>query len=412
MNILDNILQNITYVLFPLTLYLIYFAYIKNMDLEEKSIFLEIALFSSLYMLFRNIDLKNYAYAIVFLNIPLLIAYLKRKTKTAVLISITIIIFLYTNLNISLILLIIEYVLYFIIYSGLMKKNELNIRSITAIFVSIRTFFIAFQSTFYLFFDTNPYHLLLNISTMVIFLVATAYIILLLFEKCEGVMNYNSTLNELNREKEIRTSLFKITHEIKNPLAVCRGYLDMLAEDNYKKYKEYIPIISSEINRTLLLMDDFLDYTKVKINKEDVDLILLLEEISLELKPLFKKNNIKTKLNIPDDEIYLDLDYNRMKQVLVNIFKNSVEAKSDDTTITVDINEHKDMVDIIISDTGVGMSKEVLEKIGQNFYTTKERGTGLGVSLSKEIIALHGGKIHYESTLGKGTKVYISLPAN
>ena len=387
MNILDNILQNITYVLFPLTLYLIYFAYIKNMDLEEKSIFLEIALFSSLYMLFRNIDLKNYAYAIVFLNIPLLIAYLKRKTKTAVLISITLIIFIYTNLNISLILLIIEYVLYFIIYSGLMKKNELNIRSITTIFVSIRTFFIAFQSTFYLFFDTNPYHLLLNISTMVIFLVATAY-------------------------KEIRTSLFKITHEIKNPLAVCRGYLDMLAEDNYKKYKEYIPIISSEINRTLLLMDDFLDYTKVKINKEDVDLILLLEEISLELKPLFKKNNIKTKFNIPDDEIYLDLDYNRMKQVLVNIFKNSVEAKSDDTTITVDINEHKDMVDIIISDTGVGMSKEVLEKIGQNFYTTKERGTGLGVSLSKEIIALHGGKIRYESTLGQGTKVYISLPAN
>ena len=145
MNILDNILQNITYVLFPLTLYLIYFAYIKNMDLEEKSIFLEIALFSSLYMLFRNIDLKNYAYAIVFLNIPLLIAYLKRKTKTAVLISITLIIFIYTNLNISLILLIIEYVLYFIIYSGLMKKNELNIRSITAIFVSIRTFFIAFH---------------------------------------------------------------------------------------------------------------------------------------------------------------------------------------------------------------------------------------------------------------------------
>lgn len=95
----------------------------------------------------------------------------------------------------------------------------------------------------------------------------------------------------------------------------------MLAEDNYKKYKEYIPIISSEVNRTLLLMDDFLDYTKVKINKEDVDLILLLEEISLELKPLFKKNNIKTKFNIPDDEIYLDLDYNRMKQVLVNILK-------------------------------------------------------------------------------------------
>ena len=65
-----------------------------------------------------------------------------------------------------------------------------------------------------------------------------------------------------------------------------------------------------------------------------------------------------------------------MKQVLVNIFKNSVEAKSDDTTITVDINEHKDMVDIIISDTGVGMSKEVLEKIGQTFILPKKEERG------------------------------------
>ena len=65
-----------------------------------------------------------------------------------------------------------------------------------------------------------------------------------------------------------------------------------------------------------------------------------------------------------------------MKQVLVNIFKNSVEAKSDDTTITVDINEHKDMVDIIISDTGVGMSKEVLEKIAKTFILPKKEERG------------------------------------
>ena len=186
----------------------------------------------------------------------------------------------------------------------------------------------------------------------------------------------------------------------------------MLKEDDYKKYRDYIPIISSEINRTLLLMDDFLDYTKVKIKKEDVDLVYLLEEIEKELKPLFKNNNIKTVFNIPDDEIYLDLDYNRIKQVLINVFKNSIEAKSDHTTITLTIEEHKDNVQIIIKDTGIGMDEEVLSKIGQNFYTTKEKGTGLGVSLSKEIIKLHGGSMHYESKLGKGTSVYISLPLN
>lgn len=412
MIVLDHILINMTYLLFPITLYLIYFAYVKNMDLEEKSIFLELALFSSLYMLLRNIDLDNYIYSIIFFNIPLLISYLKRKTKTSIAISIVLIIFLSIKLNFSPILLIIEYLLYFIIYTTLGRKNKITVNNITATFVVIRTFFISFQSTFYILHDESIPSLLVDISIMVILLLLISYITLLLFQKCESIMNYNSTLNELKREKEIRMSLFKITHEIKNPLAVCRGYLDMLKEDDYKKYREYIPIISSEINRTLLLMDDFLDYTKVKIKKEDVDLVYLLEEIEKELKPLFKNNNIKTVFNIPDDEIYLDLDYNRIKQVLINVFKNSIEAKSDNTTITLTIEENKDNVQIIIKDTGIGMDEEVLSKIGQNFYTTKEKGTGLGVSLSKEIIKLHGGSMHYESTLGKGTSVYIKLPLN
>ena len=411
MIIIDTILKNTAYLFFPITLYLIYFAYIKNLDLEEKSICLELALFTSLYLLLKNIDLETFPYSIIFLNIPLLIAYLKRKILTSIFISIILTYFISLNLLISPVLLIIEYSLYFILYTYLNKRNLTTVNVVAAIFITVRTFFIAYQYTFYIMNSENTSVIIPTIFPLIVLLIVISYFTLTLFQKSESIINYNSTINELNREKEIRMSLFKITHEIKNPLAVCRGYLDMLEEDNYKKYKEYLPIVSSEINRTLLLMDDFLDYTKVKINKEDVDIVYLLEELEAELKPLFKKNNIKTTFNIPDEEIYLDLDYNRIKQVLINILKNSIEAKKDkNTTITLNIKEHQKSIEIIIKDTGQGMDEEILSKIGQTFYTTKERGTGLGVSLSKEIIQLHGGTMRYESKIGKGTIVYITLP--
>ena len=237
-----------------------------------------------------------------------------------------------------------------------------------------------------------------------------SYMIIYLYNKAENVMNYSSTLNELNREKEIKASLFKITHEVKNPLAVCRGYLDILEAQDKKDYSKYIPIISSEINRTLNLMDDFLDYTKIKIDTEDSDVYLLLDEIKDSLIPLLKEKDIKYKFNIPDDELYLDLDYNRMKQVLINIYKNSIEAKKDNMKIVLSTKVRNNYLIIEVKDNGIGMDKDVLEKIGENFYTTKTNGTGLGVSLSKEIINLHGGSLSYKSKKNIGTTAIIKLP--
>ena len=108
----------------------------------------------------------------------------------------------------------------------------------------------------------------------------------------------------------------------------------------------------------------------------------------------------------------MELDYNRIKQVLVNIFKNSIEAKIDNKVMKISLNikRYTDFVKIIISDNGCGMSKENLNRVDEMFYTTKDKGTGLGVALSKEIIELHGGTIKYSSTLGKGTTATINLP--
>lgn len=411
MSIFGGIIINTLYILFPLTIYLIYTAYVRNLDLEEKSIILELALYSSLYMLIRYGAMFKTIYPALLFNIPLLISYIKRKKVTSLIISVVLVFYNFHYLHLPVFILIIEYLLYFFVFFVIYHKKE-NKKLFVHSFILVRTIIITYEAIFYIMPNSSYLEVIYYIFISSLILMGISYLVILIFSKSENIMNYNSTLNELNREKEIRASLFKMTHEVKNPLAVCRGYLDMLKQDEEKDYEKYIQVISNEINKTLTLMDDFLDYTKIKITKEDTDLFLLLEEVKEEIFPLLKRQNIEAKFNIPDDEVYLDLDYIRMKQVFVNIYKNSIEASKGKMKITLNTYKKNNLIVIKVSDNGVGMTRETLNHIGENFYTTKENGTGLGVSLSKEIVALHGGKMYYKSVYGKGTDVYIELPTN
>lgn len=407
---IDSFFESTAFLFFPLTLYIIYVAYAKNLDFKEKESLFNVSLFAALYLLFRKVNNSNYIDTIIFINDALLICYLKKHFTASIVMSSIIIFFINYKLNISIIFLLSEYTLYLISYVFLYFKNKINLNNIYISFVLIHIFFSSFIYTYYYLSNVSMYILITKNFVPTIILLLFSYFTLYLFKKCEGIIDFNSTVNELNREKEIKTSLFKITHEIKNPLSVCRGYLDMILMNDYKNYKKYLPIINSEINRTLNLMDDFLDYTKLKIEKEEVDIVYMLEDLVEEIEPLLKKNDIKLDFDLPDDEIYMNIDYKRMKQVFINAVKNSIEAKKDNMTIGINIEDLGNDIKIIISDTGIGMDSEVLSKIGENFYTTKPRGTGLGVSLSKEIVKLHEGKIIYDSVLNEGTKLSIILP--
>ena len=95
----------------------------------------------------------------------------------------------------------------------------------------------------------------------------------------------------LQKEKQIRLSLFKVTHEIKNPIAVCKGYLDMLNVNNKEQVSKYIPIIKSEIERLLTLLEDFMLVNKNNVDLDIMDINLLLEEVTDKLKPLLDENS-------------------------------------------------------------------------------------------------------------------------
>lgn len=412
MPIFENIILLFVFLFFPITCYLIYITHLSNMDRKEQSILLDISLISALFLIIRYINDKS-IYILLFYNIPLLIAYLKGKIPTIIALSITIVFFYNLYISIPLIILSLEYLLYFIIYLYISKYKSKSTNYIN-IFVAIKIFMISFI----IFYIINPNgsiisNLIYLIITSTLF-IAFTYLSLFLFEKGEDITNLYSIMKESKKDKLLFESLSKLTHELKNPISVCKGYLEIIDKNGYQKAPKYLPIISSEIERSLSVINDFSSLGKLKeLNKEEVDLQVLLEEIITILNPLFKKYNANIYLNVKQD-IYLSLDYLRMKQVFVNILKNALEARKEEEPLNVLIEVKKSLkaIKITIKDNGIGMDKNTLDRITEIFYTTKANGNGLGVVLSKEIVEMHNGTINYKSQKDKGTTVTITLPCN
>ena len=108
--------------------------------------------------------------------------------------------------------------------------------------------------------------------------------------------------------------------------------------------------------------------------------------------------------------MYINGDYDRLKQVFVNVIKNSVESVGNDGIIEIEVKKNNKEVMITISDNGSGMTVDELANIKEMFYTTKKNGTGIGVALSNEIVLAHNGKMEYDSIKNVGTRCMITLP--
>ena len=404
-----NVVFNVSILFLPLAIYLLNLSYNTNYKLKHDKLFLSFILIIQVILF---IVFKEYSNSLILINIPLLISYLKRKELTSIILSILIGLYYIFYFQYNVFFIFFEYVLYFVIYL-IINRKTLRVNLLIYIFIFIKSIALSVE----IFYFNNPANAFLvnfvDVFIKMLVFYVSSYLVFVFLLRGEEIMNLNTAIRELEKEKVLRTSLFKMTHEIKNPIAVCKGYLDMLDLNDKRKVEKYIPIIKGEIERTLTLMDDYLEYTKVKITKEIVDIYMLLEEVISSLNLFFKENNIILKMNLPDDELYLNVDYNRIKQVLVNILKNSHEAfdpKKGKMIIKIETKVLKKYFQIIVTDNGIGMDQETLHNIMDLFFTTKRNGTGLGTSLSKEIIELHGGNIKYLSELNVGTKVIISLP--
>lgn len=196
----------------------------------------------------------------------------------------------------------------------------------------------------------------------------------------------------------------KFVHEVKNPLNICNGYLEMAFEENSSS-KKYLSIIRKEILRAIQLLDDYSKKQFDSLNYEEFDLVYLLEDVEEVFTPsfvLFFKE---------EEELYMEGDYQRLKQAFLNILKNAYEARSKERLlVVVRIVKYFHYYQVWIMDNGCGMDDEELKKIKNEYYTTKEEGTGLGVSYSNDVILSHRGDLFYQSRKDVGTRVIVTLP--
>ena len=411
MSFFDSILLNLVCTMFPLLAYLVYLA--CKMDINEKkesNMIFELVMITSIFLTVKLCGERYNNYSLILLNIPILFSYIRGKKYLALLLSFFVCFYYMSMLDYNKYMILFEYISYFVLYT-IADKKETTPSKVINRFVLLKAFFFSFF-VFYLDMESTFLSIFINVFVCVVVFCLASKIYYMLLCKGEEIVNLNNSIKDLEREKTLRNSLFKLTHEIKNPIAVCKGYLDMLDLENKITSSKYISVIKGEIDRTLVIMDDFLDYTKIKVTKDIMDANYLLEDTLNSMNLLLKKNNVDLKVNIPDDEVFIEGDYNRLKQVIVNILKNSIEAKKEkvELNITVSAKIEEKKFYICIKDNGVGMDFNELNSIGKSFYTTKIKGTGLGVLLSKEIIELHEGDIIYTSTKGRGTKVSIVLP--
>ena len=393
-------------VTFPLLIYDYFVIYSQNMKRKKRSIVLKLILYSSLYLAMFYTKNIPFNYRFVSIIIPLILTYLYKEKFTSSVINIIIINYTINYLNYNMIS---TFMLFFLLYLNFNKYIKSNKND--NIFINNTIILVAMFQIANTIMNYSKMLLIDNIHSFIIFTVIIKFLNYFLNES-KNVINLHMNLKEFEKDKNMKINLFKITHEIKNPLAVIKGYLSMFDVNNKEKSIKYIKIIKSEVNRSLNLLSDFMEFTKIKINTSNVIFNDLMDDIKEVLIPFFNAKNVKYNFNI-EANIEINIDYNRIKQVLINVIKNAVEACQNNMgLVSTTIFKDKDYLYIFVKDNGSGMDKDTLDNILVPFFTTKENGTGLGVSLSKEIILSHKGEISYDSILGKGTTCKITLPLN
>lgn len=201
-----------------------------------------------------------------------------------------------------------------------------------------------------------------------------------------------------------------IAHEIRNPLTSLKGFLQLMSSGRQTN-KNYYDIMKSELNRIESIVSELLMLSKPQIyelSRKDIRHIIRDTVTLLEAQALLHSIEMETRAG--DDPLWVLGVENQLKQVFINVIKNAIESMLEGGKIIIGCMREGDSVIVRIEDYGPGIPEDQLSKIGQPFYTTKEKGTGLGLMVSYKIVDNHQGRIQVRSSLGIGTTFDIVLP--
>lgn len=230
------------------------------------------------------------------------------------------------------------------------------------------------------------------------------------FQDLSEILELKSHIQHKERLALIGEMSATIAHEIRNPLGGIRGFASFLEQDlpADDPRQRFVKKIMQGIQTLEHTINDLLEYARPIVLKQEIKPLCEVIRASLEFLT-YDKKNISILVECPP-EIKIYADINRIKQVFTNIIMNSIQSISSRGEIRIKGAMENKFVRIEIQDNGCGIKPEVLPKIFSPFFSTKERGTGLGLALCAKIVEAHGGQIKAESTVGKGTTIIIWLP--
>ncbi|MCF6139218.1 ATP-binding protein [Pseudalkalibacillus berkeleyi] len=218
---------------------------------------------------------------------------------------------------------------------------------------------------------------------------------------------------EIQRSEKLNTLgelAASIAHEVRNPLTVVKGFLQLMKKENKDDHTQYIPLVLSELGRAEAIINDYLNFAKPEFKKiEECQLSDIIYEVLFLMEPLALKQGVQLDIDL-DTRCTIKTDRNQLKQAIVNFVKNAIEATDDGGMVSIKLTNHPQYARLSVKDTGKGMTPEQVKRIGTLFYTTKDKGTGLGTTVSLRIIESIGGRVKYESKLEVGTEVTVFLP--
>jgi PAS domain S-box-containing protein len=202
-----------------------------------------------------------------------------------------------------------------------------------------------------------------------------------------------------------------IAHEIRNPLTSIKGFIQLF-KSKYTSEEEYFNLVLSELERINLIIGEFLILAKpTAVVFKDKEIKSLIKDVVTLINTQAIMNNVQVFVEFESDIPMILCEENQLKQVFINILKNAIEAMPNGGMIDLKVKlKEKDKVSICFIDQGHGIPEDRLPKIGEPFYTTKEKGTGLGLMTSYKIIENHDGELKISSKLYEGTTVDVILP--
>jgi len=237
---------------------------------------------------------------------------------------------------------------------------------------------------------------------------------LLIMRDSESVRRLEDEI-EMSRRMSAGSRLTRgVAHEVKNPINAIVLHLHLLQNKLQQadpSTRRHIDIIGNEIHRLDRVVQILVDFTRPRdLKLEEVDLRRLLDDVALLASPDAEQHGVAMVKDLPSQPLLVKVDTDFVKQAILNIMINGVQAMPDGGTLTVSVRREEGIVVTEIRDTGTGIPKDVQEKIFELYFTTKKGGSGIGLAQTYQILQWHYGSVDFESIDGKGTTFRLRIP--